>query len=177
MVYIHRCPPSSTSPAPDKLLQEVDVVVTGNVASAIVCCPQKPHPLTVALFEGTEPHVWVGPMFDELAASLIVSRSVGASALGRPSTPPAAPYGGSGFCWRALVRHRDWFGSSTWMPRHRGWMIGHLLFCRFLPQPSPGSLLGASLPNSRPPPSRRHHVVEPIALHRQSPSDVAHILW
>jgi hypothetical protein len=72
--------------------REVDVAVTGNVASATVtCCPQEPDPLAVALCEGTEPPVWVDPMFDELAASLVVSRSVGASTLGHPSTPPAAP--------------------------------------------------------------------------------------
>jgi hypothetical protein len=57
-----------------KLPREVDVAITSNVASAIVTCyPQEPDPLAMALCEGTEPPVWVDPMFDELAASLVVS--------------------------------------------------------------------------------------------------------
>jgi hypothetical protein len=49
--------------------------------------------------EGTGPPAWVDPMLDELdaslelAASLVASRSVGASALGCPSTPLAALLG------------------------------------------------------------------------------------
>jgi hypothetical protein len=81
-----------------KLPEEIDIAVMGNVASSsVTCCPQEPDPLVLALCEGTKPPVWVDPMFDELTASLqlaallIVSHSVDASVLGRPSTPPAAP--------------------------------------------------------------------------------------
>jgi hypothetical protein len=45
----------------------------------------------VALCEGSGPPIWVDPMLDELPASLVISRSVGASTFGRPSTPPTAP--------------------------------------------------------------------------------------
>ena len=72
----------------------------GFAASSIVaCCPQEPDPLDVALCEGIGPPTWVDPMLDKLDASLqlaalfIVNRSVGASALGRPSTPPVALLG------------------------------------------------------------------------------------
>jgi hypothetical protein len=81
-----------------KLPEEIDIVVMGNVASSsVTCCPQESDPLVLALCEGTKPPVWVDPMFDELTASLqlaaplIVSRSVDASVLGCPSTLPAAP--------------------------------------------------------------------------------------
>jgi hypothetical protein len=78
-----------------KLPREVDVAVTGNVASSTVtCCPQEPDPLAVALCGGTVPPVWVDPMFDELASSLVVSPSVGASA---PVYPACGPFGVSGF--------------------------------------------------------------------------------
>jgi hypothetical protein len=44
----------------------------------------------LALWEDARPPIWVDPMLDELAASLVVSRSAGTPALGRPSTPTAA---------------------------------------------------------------------------------------
>jgi hypothetical protein len=90
-----------------KLPEEIDVAVMGNIASSsVTCCPQELDPLVLALCEGTKPPVWVDLMFDELAASLqldaplIVSHSVDASVLGHPSTPLAAPLGGSGFVGR-----------------------------------------------------------------------------
>jgi hypothetical protein len=46
-------------------------------------------PLALALCEGAGPPVWVDPMLDELAASLVVSWSTGASVL-HPSTPTVA---------------------------------------------------------------------------------------
>jgi hypothetical protein len=42
---------------------------------------------------GHWPLAWVDPMLDELDASLVASRSVGALVLGGLSTPPAAPLG------------------------------------------------------------------------------------
>jgi len=47
-------------------------------------------PLAVALCEGAGPPIWVDPMLDELAASLVVSRSAGAQAFERPSTLTSA---------------------------------------------------------------------------------------
>jgi hypothetical protein len=161
-----------------KLLEEINIVVMGNVASSpVTCCPQEPDPLVLALCEGTKPPVWVDPMFNELAASLqlaaplIVSHSVDASVLGRPSTPPAAPFGAQALL--ADTRsHHGWFSSASRMPSLWGWMFDELL-CRLPPQPLLRSLLGASPPRSRPPSSRRHHVVEPVTPHPWSPSVVA----
>ena len=68
-------------------------------SSTIACCPLELDPLDVVLCEGTGTPTWVDPMLDKLDASLqlaalfIVNRSVGASALGRPSTPPVALLG------------------------------------------------------------------------------------
>jgi hypothetical protein len=56
-------------------------------------------PIEAVPSEGTGTPAWVDPMLDELdaslelAASLVTSRSVGASALGGPPTPPTAPLG------------------------------------------------------------------------------------
>jgi hypothetical protein len=47
-------------------------------------------PLAVSLCEDSGPPVWVDPMLDELAASLVASRSTSAPVL-RPSTDVQAP--------------------------------------------------------------------------------------
>ena len=74
-----------------KLPREINIASTGNVATSTVArCSQESGPLMVALYEGTGPPIWVDPMLDELIASLVVSRSVGAPALGRLSTATAA---------------------------------------------------------------------------------------
>jgi hypothetical protein len=150
--------------------REVDVAVTGNVASATVtCCPQEPDPLAVALCEGTEPPVWVDPMFDELAASLVVSRSVGASTLGHPSTPPAAP-----LVAQALL-------ADTHSPPRMVQLIYTDAEASGVDDrpPTPLSIFPSALAGEfvrrvsaplKTPSSRRHHVVEPVALHRRSPS-------
>jgi len=68
-------------------------------SSTIACCPLELDPLDVVLCEGTGTPTWVDPMLDELDASLqlaaspVVNRSVGALALERPSTMPAASLG------------------------------------------------------------------------------------
>ena len=74
-----------------KLPREIYIATTGNVAtSTIARCSQESDPLVVALREGARPPVWVDPMLDELAASLVVSRSTGAPALWRPFTQTTA---------------------------------------------------------------------------------------
>lgn len=68
-------------------------------SSTVACCPHELDLLDVVLCEGSGTPTWVDPMLNELdaslqlAASLVINRSVGASALERPSTSPAASLG------------------------------------------------------------------------------------
>jgi hypothetical protein len=74
----------------NKLPREINIATTpdytnnATTSTAAHCSPEL-APLAVALGEGAGPHIWVDPMLDKLAASLVTSRSMGAPVL-RPST-------------------------------------------------------------------------------------------
>jgi hypothetical protein len=131
----------------------------------------------VALYEGAGPPIWVNPMLDELVASLVVSRSVGASALGCPSTLTAASMEVQTLVAdsRSPPRMVQLSFADAKAPRVDGDRPPTSMstspstlarvFARHVSAPLKTPILKA-------PPD-----VELVALRRQSPSVVAHVWW